>query len=359
MLALLSANILLIFLRPTPGKHAGINEYYRSKFIAMVDGTAYKPFVYRTLLPSTVRLLVSISPESLIRGCNKIVNSNAFAQKIFDYLKWEKSAAWIYILACILMWLSFIAFAHFSASFIIHTCGIQNTTLWRSGLAALSLLFLPPFFMFTSFIYDPPQLFLFTAALYFLAKKNERYFLITFIFAVLNKETSLLLVPLWAAVNIGRYTFKKYLVQLAGLLMIFTVIKSTILYFFRNNPGSVVEFHLIGEHNLGVITSGWELTDMMALFVLLFLLTWQWQKKPRFLKVAFPIVFFPLAGLAFSIGFLDEWRVFYEVYPIALALVVDSMLRLKAELLHGETKQPAEFYKMLITTNTPRNKQLP
>jgi hypothetical protein len=95
----------------------------------MVDGTAYKPFVHRTLLPSTVRIISLYSPENLKNKLSALVDDNAFARKIFENLKWESSAAWMYLIACILMWLSFVGFAHFSSGLIIHTCGIQETPL--------------------------------------------------------------------------------------------------------------------------------------------------------------------------------------------------------------------------------------
>jgi hypothetical protein len=58
-----------------------------------------------------------------------------------------------------------------------------------------------------------------------------------------------------------------------------------------------------------------------------FLVFYGWRDKPIFLRLASTILI-PLAGLYFVYGFPFEFRVFYEAYPIIVALGLGSFLRL-------------------------------
>ncbi|MFC2031597.1 hypothetical protein ACFLWA_12830, partial [Chloroflexota bacterium] len=60
LIAVSSAFILLVFLKPSE-IYSGLNQYERSKFTEMVQGTAYRPFVMRTLLPTAVRLISALT----------------------------------------------------------------------------------------------------------------------------------------------------------------------------------------------------------------------------------------------------------------------------------------------------------
>jgi hypothetical protein len=40
----------------------------------------------------------------------------------------------------------------------------------------------------------------------------------------------------------------------------------------------------------------------------------------------------PLFGLCLVLGFIDEWRAYYEAYALGFGLILDSILRLKRAL---------------------------
>ncbi len=347
LIALMSACILLIFLRPGEW-HDGINDNGRTKFMDMVNGRAYRPYVYRTLLPSTIRLLTSITPDRVQRDLSSFVEKDPLARPVFERLNWETSAAYPYLLSSLLMWVCIFGFAHFAASFVMHTCGIHESFAWRLGLAAVALLGLPAFFRFTSYIYDPPQLLLFTLALLLLARGNIGPFLVIFPFVCANKETAILLIPVCAFVCRNRYSRGKYFTLLAGLVVTYAVVKYSISYAFRNNPGSFVEVQIQLFHNVGWITRGWSFPDLVSWSVLLLLLFFGWRQKAQFLRVSFLLVLLPLVGLAVFCGFLDEWRGYYEAYPIALSLILDSILRIRTAFRPGSVN--------LLHTDLPERK---
>ena len=339
LIALVSGYVLVIFVRPVEQPFGpksirfslGINQTSVARFMDMVNGRAYKPFAYRALLPSTVRFLSSATPASFRLGLTDFVENHYFTKKVFEKLGWEMYAAYPYLLACVLMWLSYIGFAHFSSKLIILTCKIQETFFWRSALAVLALLGLPPFFKYGSFVYDPPQLFLFTAALFFIASKKLISFLLIFPFACVNKETAVLLIPVSWFVWRNSCSRRKLVAILVGMVCTYVIVKGSITYVFHNNPGSFVQFHLL-DHNIRAIIHGWGFTGALVWLGLLLLLSYKWQQKAYFLRVSFACILLPQVGLALFIGLLDEWRGYYEAYPIALGLITDSVLRIRTAL---------------------------
>ena len=86
------------------------------------------------------------------------------------------------------------------------------------------------------------------------------------------------------------------------------------------------------RRNVQFIGGGWTFGDAVTCAVIAFLLAYRWDDKPVFLRVAFPATFGPLLALALFFGYIDEWRGYYEAYPIGLALIVDSCRRLRAQL---------------------------
>jgi len=316
-----------MFIRPVRGIHTGLNQDGRTKFMDMVNGTAYRPFVYRTLLPTTVRIISRVTPDSVKRAATTFVEGHRSLRKNFQYLYWETSAAYEYGVASILFIACFAGFAHTATQLTLRLTPIPSTLGTRMLLATTSLLCLAPFFRFTCFPYDPPQLFLFALAMYLLLEVRLVPFVVTFVLCCINKETAVLLIPLFAIVGgQQRVPAKTYWGILAGLSVGFVVIKTTISWIFRSNPGSFVEVQV--AHNFEWLTRGWDFAELAGFFVIVFLLSYHWRDKAPFLKWAL-LCTLPALMLPSPIwGFVNEWRIYYEVYPIGFALIADSVWRL-------------------------------
>jgi hypothetical protein len=324
----LSFCVLIVFVWPVSHVRDGLNGYGRCKFLAMVNGAADKPFVYRTLLPTAVHLVSSLTPSRWRQAFTAIARRRETA---FRRLGWETSAAGEYAIALILMLLCFAGFAHYSAKLVMLTCSLKEAQGTRLLLAAAVLAGLPPFFRYTSYLYDPPQLLLFTMALYFLAASRFRAFGLAFVLCCLNKETALLLIPIY--VLVGRQKFpspRRYWGLLLGLVIVYIGVRLLLMSAFRYNAGSVADFQF--THTLAKFVEGWTFTDAIAFMLLAFLVFLEWNDKPRFLKVSFLALGPPLIVLTLFWGYVDEWRVYYEVYPIVFGLIVDSYLRVRRGL---------------------------
>jgi len=310
---IVSGYVLIVFV-----KSPGINGYERAMFPEMIYGSAWKPFVYRTLLPSAVRVTAEILPEQVHNTLAEKVRSGELAVIVLKKLEWESEFITEYIVAVIYMWLFLIGFVYAFRKLLIE---VYNSPDWfTNSVSFAALLALPPMFQYYSYIYDFPTLFLFTLGLFFLKKQKWNYFLLLFFISCFNKETTILLTLIFAihfykSDNVNR---KFYYQLITAQLLIFISIKILLYILFLDNPGGFVEFHLLDRNYL--IFNGYSLITFVVWLIIIIATFSKWKVKPKFLKdalwIALPLVIFTL-----FLGFLDELRDYYEVFPIVLLLV--------------------------------------
>ena len=84
----------------------GINGYDRAMFPDMVFGKAYKPYVYRTLVPSTIRVLQAIVPQSVRSSLAEVVKQKTEIVELFEQLGWETGFIIEYGLVVIILFVS-------------------------------------------------------------------------------------------------------------------------------------------------------------------------------------------------------------------------------------------------------------
>jgi hypothetical protein len=334
VIGLLSGIVLVAFLRPSE-RHWGINKYSRARFMDMVDGRANKPFVYRTLLPSTVRAASLLVPDPVRQAIAERVERTSLTRRAFARFEWDTWAAFQYLLAAFLMFLCFMGFSYGAARLTIRLCGLPEGGVVQLALASAALIGLPPLFRHVSYPYDPATLFLFTLALCLMVWRRQRAFLLAFLLCCLNKETAVLLIPLFALTGRDQDTTpRQYWGTLLGLVVVYGVTRLALVYVFRDNPGTLVEFY--PTRNLGLLTTGWTFTGLTVALGFVGLIFFRWGEKPAFLKTAFAVVLLPLLALALFLGYVEELRGYYEAYPIVFGLIVHSVLRLK-DALAGAT----------------------
>jgi hypothetical protein len=302
----------------------GINVYYRARVPDVIYGTAYRPFVYRALLPTTTRVLTAAIPEETRSGVARTLGRQRAVDRLFSKRGWEKRYVIEYGIALLLMYASLMGFV-FALRYLC-SCVFPGRATLRDLAPLLALACLPAFFRYTSYLYDFPTLLLFTLAPVLLLRGRWAWYMAAFVAACLNKETAILLVVLFWLHVPGRMERSRFL-RLVGLQLVsFCAIKIGLFLVFRDNPGSFLEFHLL-DHNLELLG----LTPKILVWVgLALLLTYRWSEKPRFLKqgLAMLVPHFPLLLL---FGWLDERRVFYEIYPVVVLLLAHTLERLAAE----------------------------
>jgi hypothetical protein len=296
-------------------------------FSEMVYGTAWKPFVYRTLLPTSVRLVSEIIPESIHNAVTKKVESNNFLMLGLEKLKWESEFITEYLIAMVLMYLSLLGFVYAFRKLFDE---IYTSPLWFKNVISIILLFaIPAMFQpnYSNYVYDFPALFLFTLGLLFLRQRKWNHFLILFLIACFNKETIILLTMIFAIhfYNDKETTKKFYYQLIAAQLFIFGLIKILLFILFFDNPGGFVEFHLIDRNYL--LFNGYSLTTFVVLLIIVLSIFSRWNEKPKFLKDSLWIGV-PLLILTLLFGFFDELRDYYEVLPVIILLISYSIAKI-------------------------------
>ena len=159
-------------------------------------------------------------------------------------------------------------------------------------------------------------------------RQNWSLYLVVFVFCCFNKETSILLILVFFLYYLGDKKIDKsaFWKLLFYQVAIFVLIKGVLAYIYLDNPGSFVEFHLYDYNMI-------RLRKIKPFALLLwgggacFLVFYQWVRKPRFLRVAL-IMLVPLVSLTLLLGFIDEWRDYYEVYPVLVLLAAHTVGKL-------------------------------
>ena len=299
-----------------------LDDYDPEMITGMINGTAKKPYVYRTLVPSAIRVLSILTPKSIENSINE------FAIRKTNYFKnhSDEINPTEFLYAIIIWFLSVLGFAFAIRKLLEH---FYKTGIIQSYMVSLiSVAGLPVFFKYYSYIYDFTHLLLFTICLLLLAKEKWRTFLLVFPFSVLSKETSILLILLFYFDYKNVLPKKNFNKLLIAQISIFIILKVLLFYSFRDNPGSVVEMHLF--HNLTL--QPYNLSQFFAFLFLLFLVYYDWENKPVFLKNSI-WSFLPLLGLALFFGFFDEYRDYYELYPVIILLSYHSIVSIQKKFL--------------------------
>lgn len=313
---LLTAGVVLFVFVVNPG----INDLFRAKFLDMVYWRAWKPFVYRMLLPTTVRVIAGITPESVKEACGTALGD----MRMVEILGWETEGLYEYIVALALMLGCYVGFAYALRSLIRH---FYDYPAFVSDLAPLGgLLVLVTFFRYSSFIYDPPTLFLFTLAVLLIATRRRLLFYFIFVLATLNKETSVLLIGVFFIREFREMRTSRLAGHLLLQAYIWGSFKARITTLFFNNPGSFVEYHLTG-HNLRLLSMPYSLLYFVGVILIFALLIRPgWSKKPAFLRHGLIITIVPLMLLALFLGLIDELRGYYEAYPFLFLLSLPTIV---------------------------------
>jgi hypothetical protein len=333
LLYLLTSSIALFIFVVRPG----IDGSRHAMFPDMVYGKAHKPYVYRTLFPSTVRAVAEVTPESIKERISSTFKNRW--KRNLERLEWNTDYIYEYLVALTLIFFCFFSFAlalrHLAKLF-------YDFPSFVADLAPVGgLLALPLFFRYYSYIYDPCTLLLFALAIGFIATRRQPAFYMIFVLATLNKETSILLTALFFLHEYKTMNNSKLLGHVLLQVSFWIAIRAALLFIFRSNEGSLLEFHLF--RNLGLIIRPLKLIYFVGVLMVFFILVrYEWKRKPVFVRKGFFVTLVPLAVLGMFFGFVDEFRDYYEALPflflLSLSTIVD-IFELSPDTRRGGTNQ--------------------
>jgi len=301
----------------------GINAHRRALFPDLVQGTAYKPFVYRALVPFMVRQVSAAVPESARIAIDRHLRDPVIRIPELRRVGLER-VDWVEFLAAVLIWyLSVIGFAWAFKKLARSVYELDERFLDVLALGAVAGL--PVFFKYHSYIYDLTHLFLFTACLIVLVRSSWAIYLPLFGLATFSKETSILLVAIFAVAYVRVLPRKSFALLISTQLLIFLAIRGLLSSYFAGNPGGTLTFHLL-DHNLWL--KPYTIAQFVGLAIIAMAIARDWASKPLFLRQCLLIIVPTLLFLTLFLGFLDEYRDYYEAYPVVLLLVAPAVAQL-------------------------------
>jgi len=314
LLLCLAALVLVYFCRTS-----GVGIHEPARIGKMLTGTADRPYAFRVLLPAAANLLAPLLDSHLalrIGIQSEVALGAGFFRSTLNGSAFPSQV----VLILGMMYLSLVGIAmRYLVARLGYNAALQYLAppLLLGGTAAT--------FMRYGYTYDFTTLFLFSLSLLLMSYRRWIAYLLVFVTATLNKETSILLVLIFVVHFLRRLPRREFLVLSIAQLGLYGLVQGAIRYAYRNNPGSAVEWHLIDHlHALKNAATG-----MSAAFVLTSalvvaaaaLIIYGWARKPPLLRSA--IWMLPcLLVLYTAWGYPGEIRAMLEVYPILALLVV-------------------------------------
>lgn len=291
---------------------------------ATVHGTAPRPYVLRTLVPTAVRLVRAAIPEAAALRWRAAIASDPRIAWRLSLARWEPEFVLEYLIAAALAHALLVAFA--LAMRELHAC-LDPTPGWRREVTALAAVLSLPFFfrVGSHFLHDPATLLFFALGLALVERRRLRLLYPLLVLAMLNKETAGLLVAVFAVRWFRAMPRRAWLAHTAALAATAAAARAFLLWVFRENPGA--PFLWNAGKNLRLFErDGVDLPTVALAGLLLAAVAVRWSREhplPKAALAALP----PLAAAYALVGVYGEIRVFYEMVPAGIVWVVNGVLQ--------------------------------
>jgi hypothetical protein len=307
--------------------------YPTMSLAAMLNGTAVRPFVSRALVPILIRWITAHTSDFFQYQVMLACTSRGFATEFYVHgYTFEKAVL------LTLTFLFYLGTALVMRSLARRYYGLSSNAAWLAGLASLA--FIPLLFSAYSHLYDPPTIFFSSAMLLACVAGSDAGFGILLLVASINRETAVLYLPVYlvfCALRIRKLNGARVaalrraifpLLFSAALAAGWFVIRYRINQRYAHNRGGVLDFHLL-DHNLRLfsvapLAGAWSL--FIGLIIAIFVAS-QWRSKPRELRWSLILLLVPLAIGSLIYGYVEELRVYFELYPLLFLLALPSMTK--------------------------------
>jgi len=303
------------------------NRYEKATFDGMINGTAYKPFVTRVLISWVTIGTKTIIPVDARSSITQFARTNPFVSFVVLAYGIPQGYELDGIINIFWQYLSLLGFVLIFMLLIRKVFDLSLRTWFF--LMFIALFGLLPFFKY-SYIYDLPELFLCTLAYYAIVSKRMSLYFLVYVCAVLNKETSILLIipSILFFSGFQSHRRSKIICVLMAQIFLFLIIRGVLYYIFRNNPGVNLEIHFMDHLLVFVNQPIHGFLGVIGSIIIGLLLFYKWKQKPAIIGLGFcsGIILFVLFLIG---GYPFEFRVFYEVYAVLILSVAWSYLNLR------------------------------
>ncbi|GAB4317992.1 MAG: hypothetical protein Kow0074_06950 [Candidatus Zixiibacteriota bacterium] len=275
-------------------------EFPLATLTNLADGTAYKPFQFRMLVPWLASGLAATGLVDLLR-----------AYQLID------------VLSVIGL---FYAFRYLLSD---HLSGTALTLGSFLVFYALPWNYLLPRDLPLILPYDIAAVAFFTLGLALLKRHRWRWFYPLFVVACLNRETMVFLVVVLVAVEYGRVPMRSIGIHAGAMVGIWLAVKFVMGAMYAGNPGNALELYHVNSDVLHITTNIERLLIPRHLLLVLSNFGFAWlivlvgyhRIHDRFIRRALWMA--PLFVLMiFIVGNINEIRVFGELLPVVMLGVV-------------------------------------
>ncbi len=302
--------------------HSGVNLNPLARLESMMDGSANRPFVYRALVPALVSAVNAVTPEPVIEAIERSLGQGPVSARLMRNFLQEEGRAYPALWAILLMFGSLAGYGVLLHRLAQRLFADSPIVAWISPLLGLVII---PAFARQGYIYDFPQLFLFTLCLYLMAGRNWLAFLLAFGVTCFNKETTVLILMTYLLYYRGKLSRRNFVGYGLAQLAIFAAVKMVLSWWYAHNPGDDMELWFF--IHLMFLKRDLLHPAVPVLVGGLALSAYRWHAKPEFLRCGLWL-FVPFTVLYLMGGFPGEYRVFYEVLPILVLLTTASAVEL-------------------------------
>jgi len=313
------------------------HAYKHATLLEMMNGTAAKPFAYR----STIAKLDAIASKKIIEKWPSFPHSAEIEHMHNVYFSDLSDSAWTPELATAYSLLYFV---------IVVSTAVGLTFVWGlaryrglsqvssiSFMVAFSFIF-PLFFQRSCLFYDFLEFAGVFGAVYFFIKERMIVGTAWIVLFAFVKET-FFLVPLGLVfLSKDRSSLKKQACWIALQVALCMFVRHTIMQGYDHNPGDIVEFHLWENIAFWLSPKYWldlnnlvgpaiflpRLENPLLLIPIAYFGRMAWNHSESRWKRYFLAAFLPLLALFIPFGFADMFRNFSLAFP-AMTLIALSL----------------------------------
>ena len=308
----------------------------RFNLTMFLDGTAYRPYIYRQLIPAAANLIVDHLPQA---ACDRVANRYTEHRSIGHHagpLPLQDTR-----LTAKYLLVYYISFAFLMAAIycLYRVCLLTTGNAMASLAAAFGFALIFPLFMTDGgFFYDHGELFFFAAA-YLIALRGNLYLLpLLAIPAAYNKESFLFFLLCLIPVLRSRRGWRPALISIGASLAAAAAVGFLVKRQFAGNPGGATEWHFADNvkfyfshtpfHRIDafygiLMPRGFNLINLLFLVEIV---RRAWRNFPAELRQATVIGLVVNIPLFILFGFEDEVRSLSMLY-VPYALLIAYYLR--------------------------------
>lgn len=176
-------------------------------------------------------------------------------------------------------------------------------------------------------IYDIANVTLWTLAIMCLWHKKIALYFLVFILASINRETSIFMILLFITLLYRHLPRREFFILSLFQAEVYALIQLAIRNNFHTAAGKPFWFTL--WDNLQTYLDRPFVTGLHILILagLFYLVAHNWEAKPKYIRLSFVVLMPLFAGMYFLFGQTFEYRVFAELYPLFVTLVVPTLVK--------------------------------